>query len=103
LSPDLFWDLTPRELYREFAAENARRRDQANRDARLAWLAVAIWATTTTKKRVPPLKDYLIAAQAAVVTRADRAAQHRSALQLLSEQYGIPLRYRKKKTKKTKQ
>lgn len=62
---------------------------------------MAIWAKTTATKKVPPLKDYLVAAEVVVETPADRAAQHRSALAHLSEQYGIPLRYRKKKKKKT--
>jgi hypothetical protein len=84
--------LSPRELYREFAAENARRRNQANRDARLAHLAVSMWATATTKHRVPALQTYLIAADPAPAPQAAKVAKMRSALSVLSAQYGIPLR-----------
>jgi hypothetical protein len=57
---------------------------------------VSIWATATTKKRVPPLQPYLIAADPAPPTPARKVAKMRSALAVLSAQYGIPLRPRAK-------
>jgi len=86
-------------LYREFAAANARRRNEANRDARLAYLAVAMWATATTKHRLPPLDRYLIPRDPAPAGPEAQAAKLRSALHVLSAQYGIPLRpYRKEES-----
>ncbi len=81
-------------MFREFAAENARRRDQANRDARLAWLGVAIWARTQSKSRVPPLSDYLVAASTPTPSPAVKFSRLRASLEVLSAQYGIPLRPR---------
>ena len=92
MTPEQFWRLSPRELYREFAAENARRRNQANRDARLAWLAVSMWATATSKRKMPKLETYLITAEAAADAPTAKFAKLRSALSVLSAQYGIPLR-----------
>ena len=46
----------------------------------------------TTKKRVPPLRDYLIAADPAPERPEQKVAKMRSALSVLSAQYGIPLR-----------
>jgi len=46
---------------------------------------------------MPPLKDYLVAAEAAAPdTPATKTAKLRSALEVLSAQTGIPLRRAKK-------
>jgi len=92
LTPDQFWALSPRELYREFAAENARRRNAANRDARLAYLVVSIWVATQNKKRMPPLRDYLVTDQPDEAAPDAKLNKLRAAMHVLSAQYGLPLR-----------
>jgi hypothetical protein len=51
-----------------------------------------MWAQTMNKHRVPPLADYLLAADPAPPSPAAKVAKMRSALSVLSAQYGIPLR-----------
>ena len=58
--------------------------------------AVAIWARTTTKKKVPPLADYLIAAEVEATRPPPRPNRLRAAMHVLSAQYGLPLRERTK-------
>lgn len=86
--------MSPRELYREFAAANARRRNEANRDARLAWTIVHIWASTKSKSKIPALDRYLVKAEPAASERTGEAAARRNlaALEVLSAQFGIPIR-----------
>lgn len=50
-----------------------------------------MWARTTTKQRVPPLKDYLIADEP-TDTPADKTAALRAAMHVISAQFGLPLR-----------
>jgi hypothetical protein len=54
-----------------------------------------MWATATTKRRVPKLEAYLIAAQPQAEPKARRVAKMGAALAVLSAQYGIPLRPRR--------
>ena len=51
-----------------------------------------MWAQTMNKHRVPPLQTYLIAADPAPERPAAKVARMKSALAVLSAQYGIPLR-----------
>jgi len=83
--------MTLRELFREFAVANARRRDDANRDVRLAWHIVAIWAMTRSKKRLPPLASLLTRDDGGPSAK-EKTNRMRAALEVLSQQYGIPLR-----------
>jgi hypothetical protein len=53
-----------------------------------------MWAQTMNKHRVPPLQSFLISAEAAAPTTVEKVAKMRSALSVLSAQYGIPLRAR---------
>ena len=55
---------------------------------------MTIWAQATSKKRVPPLATFLIAATPEPEAPAHKVAKMRSALSVLSAQYGIPLRPR---------
>lgn len=56
---------------------------------------MSIWATATTKRRVPKLDTYLIAAAPpAADPVARKVAKMGAALAVLSAQYGIPLRPR---------
>jgi len=55
---------------------------------------VAIWAKTTTTKKVPPLADYLVAAEAEADPATAKTDRLRAAMQILSAQYGLPLRER---------
>jgi hypothetical protein len=57
---------------------------------------VAIWAKTTTKKKVPPLADYLIAAEVEADPATAKTDRLRAAMHVLSAQYGLPLRERTK-------
>lgn len=51
-----------------------------------------MWAQTMNKHRVPALQPFLIAADPAPESPATKVARMRSALSVLSAQYGIPLR-----------
>ena len=57
---------------------------------------MAIWARTTTKKKVPPLADYLVAAEVEADPATAKTDRLRSAMHVLSAQYGLPLRERTK-------
>ncbi len=67
------------------------------RDVTLAWHTVRIWAVTQAKGRLPSLVSQLPDASA----RSGRqtAGQLSQTLQVLSGQYGVPLRKRKKVTR----
>lgn len=71
-----------------------RRRNAANRDARLAWLTVQIWAVTKSKNRMPALEGYLL--KPAELRREEAAAakarRHLAAVQVLSAQFGGSIR-----------
>ena len=54
-----------------------------------------MWATATTKRRVPKLEPYLIAAAPVAEPEARKVAKMGAALAVLSAQYGIPLRPRR--------
>jgi hypothetical protein len=58
---------------------------------RLAWHIVAIWAQTRSKKRLPPLASLLVSEDRAPSAK-EKVAKMRGALDILSAQYGIPLR-----------
>ena len=80
-------------MFREFAAENARRRNAANRDARHAYLIVHLWAVTKSKSKMPALDRYLVKDHATTPDSPEgKARRHLSALRVLSQQFGIPLR-----------
>lgn len=85
---DEFWTLTVRELYRAFAAENARRRDHANRDARLAWNIVSMYGYLKSKRRMPKLENYLVSSNSG---KAQSSGALKGSLRVLSEQYNIPV------------
>jgi hypothetical protein len=88
---DEFWSSTPREIGDAFEAAHRRADDEYNRDTIQAWQIVHIWARTKTKGRMPTLRSLLRRPP------ATRPLAHRAqlaVLQLLSEQYGIPLRRR---------
>jgi len=53
-----------------------------------------MWATAMSKHRVPALSTYLITATPAAAAPEHKVAKMRSALSVLSAQYGIPLRPR---------
>lgn len=79
--------MTPREVFLEFEAARLRRRDEAERDASLAWQVVAILFRSLHDKRVPKLDTLLGRGHG----RQPREVQ-RAMLQELSVRYGIPLR-----------
>jgi hypothetical protein len=58
---------------------------------RLAWHVVAIWAQTRSKKKLPPLASLLVR-EGTGPSPKEKVAKMRSALDILSAQYGIPLR-----------
>jgi len=58
---------------------------------RLAWHIVAIWAQTRSKKRLPALASLLVGEDRAPSPK-EKVAKMRGALDILSAQYGIPLR-----------
>lgn len=83
-------------MYREFAVDNARRRDQANRDARQAWLTVQIYAAARGAKQFPRLERWLIkdtddAATDEAAAGASNLAGLQASVFMLSEKYGIPV------------
>jgi hypothetical protein len=85
----LFYASTIRELFREFAAARLRRLDEENSRITLAWHGVRIYAQAMHDKRVPKLTRLLIREGP---ERPQSAKQLVSALHVLSQQYGIPLR-----------
>ena len=85
MSIEEFCELSPRELYREFEIGMRRRRDEMERDITLAWRI----AMLQRQERIPELRTLLPRQKqspAALVT----------ALQVISEQYGIPIRRTRK-------
>jgi hypothetical protein len=58
---------------------------------RLAWHVVAIWAQTRSKKRLPALASLLVR-EGPGPSPKEKVAKMRGALDILSAQYGIPLR-----------
>lgn len=75
--------MTMRELMQEFAIETETRREAQDRDLVLAWHMAAM----SRMKTIPALQTLL-----ARRDRRQSSQQQRGALQMLSEQYGIPLR-----------
>jgi hypothetical protein len=85
----VFWDLSPRELAREFKAADAQRQDAYDRDVMLAWNVVRIYAMAMEKKRLPDVKAlFADRGESRAQTRAEMAA----AMATLSQQYGLTLR-----------
>jgi hypothetical protein len=80
-------------LFREFAAARRRRTYEAGRDVTVAWHAVRLWLEVNNKKRLPSLESQLPKVDGSA-PRPQSSSQLRSALVVLSEQYGIPLRTR---------
>lgn len=83
VSREDFWSMSLRELWREMAAHRQRQRN----DLELAivtawWVACLVW-----QKKLPKLKTLL-----GVPTPRQTATEMRSMLQLLSRQYGFPLK-----------
>jgi hypothetical protein len=80
-----------RELFREFAAARLRAQDDHRRQITLAWHIVHVYVKTKANKRLPGLKELL---RAADPPAPQTAPQMFAALQVLSQQYGIPIRER---------
>lgn len=89
--------MTLRELYREFAAARKRELRQARRDVTVAWHTVRLWVEVKGRKRLPSLKSQL--PKDGPTRGGQTGRQLRSMLGILSEQYGIPLRRRRRTTK----
>jgi hypothetical protein len=77
-------------LSAEFEAARLQREDEHDRDVVLAYHIVHIYVKTQNDKRMPTLSTLLHGARRSS-GRQSIAAQ-RSALQMLSQKYGIPLR-----------
>lgn len=85
-----------RELFREFVAAKRKARLERERDICLAWNTAALVGSAWAGK-LPKLETLLAPLRAkAPLTQHQRAEQHRAALSVLAERYGIPLRARKK-------
>lgn len=78
-----------RELYREFAAARMRAKDEHVKSMALARNIVAIYAMSRAKKRVPSLQE--LVGDLGGPDKKQTVGQIRSALHVLSGQYGIPL------------
>lgn len=77
-------------MYREFAAARERARDDYRRDVTLAWNIVRVYIKTKNDKRMPSVQQ-LLGSEGRTKDRQN-VAQLKSALTILSGQYGIPLR-----------
>jgi hypothetical protein len=88
--------MTFRELYREFAAARKRTVAEASRDVTVAWHTVRLWVEVQSKKKLPSLASQLPKAD---TKAANRPQQLKAALAIVSEQYGIPLRTRRRPRK----
>lgn len=91
-----------RELFREFVVAQRRAREAQERDLSHAWHTAAL-ALSGFGGKFPTLEQFLqpLKQAAKPVTRREQAEQHRSALAILAERYGVPLRTRTRPKKAT--
>jgi len=71
-------------LFREFVVSKQRQEDEHDRDMRLAWTIEGL----RRQKKLPALKSLLTKRRA----RTQTVHEQRAMLEILSAQYGIPLR-----------
>jgi hypothetical protein len=79
-----------RELFREFAAARLRAEDDDRRNVTLAWQIVRIYVRTKSQKRLPSLRELIT--DTARPAGAQSPTQMLGALEMLSQQHGIPIR-----------
>jgi len=86
--------MTPKQLGRRFEAARLKSVDDYRRDVTQAWNFARCYAMVKSKKGLPPLKKLLEEVKDKDAIKGDRqdAKQIKSALSVLSQQYGIPLR-----------
>jgi len=91
LSRSLFFRLTIRELFQEFAAARLRANDRHERDTVLAYQVVRIYVETMNKKRMPKLSALLNRTTAKIDphTRRDKA---RAVLQMIAARAGTKVK-----------
>jgi hypothetical protein len=78
------FDLTIRELFREFVAARERAQDEHDRLITQAW-----WMANLSRKKPPALSTLIKQRHTEV---AQTVSQARTVVEILSAQYGIPLR-----------
>lgn len=80
-------------MHREIEAARLRRQDEHNRDIVHAWHVVAIYASTRKHGRLPDVKRLLSQSKEQGGGSQQTVGQLRSALALLSAQYGPPVKW----------
>jgi hypothetical protein len=83
----VFWDLSPRELYREIDIARRVQVDQWNAQIILAWRIEELHLRTQTLKRLPDLQTLLIGH----TSMRQTPDEQRRILTHLAEQYDLPL------------
>lgn len=92
MEAETFWELSPRELFREMEAAKLRRADDMDRDLILAWQIERVRILAANKHALPPIRQLLDEMH----QTSDRQTpeQLKTQLTILSQQLGIPLRKR---------